>query len=87
LQGAESIGRRVPGDLSIICFDNATVAPFVPFRPTFIDIRPQEMSAQAARMLLNMLRECPADPPQVLLAPRLVEGSTTGPAPQGKEKP
>jgi DNA-binding LacI/PurR family transcriptional regulator len=86
-QAAQSLGRRVPEDLSIICFDNATVAPFVPFRPTFIDIRPQDMSAQAARMLLAMLRDCPADPPQVLLPPLLVEGSTTGPAPQRKEPP
>lgn len=83
-QAVQSLGRRVPEDLAMICFDNSTLGPAVPFRPTAIDIRPHEMAGQAARMLLDMLRDCPADPPQVLLAPRLVEGSTTGPAPQEK---
>jgi DNA-binding LacI/PurR family transcriptional regulator len=86
MQAAESAGRRIPDDFAIMCFDNSTVAPLAPFRPTNIDIRPHEMAARAAEMLLDMLRGRSTTPPQVLLAPRLIEGSTTvrAPVPTGR---
>jgi DNA-binding LacI/PurR family transcriptional regulator len=82
LQGAEDAGRTVPADLSLVCFDNSTVAPIIQFRPTAIDIRAGEMAERATHMLLEMLCGKHADPPQVLLEPVLVPGVTTGPAPR-----
>ncbi len=88
LEGAEELGLRAPRDLSLVCFDDSTVAPVVRFRPTAIDIHATEMAAQATRMLLDMLGAPEEPPPQVLLAPTWIPGETTGPpAPAGEEAP
>ena len=54
-QAAIAAGRRVPADLSIICFDQSNISNFLSFRPTVVDVRPEEMSRRAAEMLLDIL--------------------------------
>ena len=54
-QAAIAAGRRIPADLSIICFDQSNISNLVPFRPTVVDVRPEEMSRRAAEMLLDIL--------------------------------
>jgi len=86
LQTLQALGRRVPEDVSLICFDLSTVANVVPLRPTVVDIRPREMAAEAARMLLAQLNASAPAQAQVLLEPKLVIGETTAPAP-GRSAP
>ena len=74
---AQALGRRVPEDLSLICFDLSTVANMMPFKPTVVDIRPREMAAEAARMLIAQLEERGPSTAQVLVAPKLMDGETT----------
>jgi DNA-binding LacI/PurR family transcriptional regulator len=86
LQTLQGLGRRVPEDISLICFDLSTVANVVPLKPTVVDIRPREMAAEAARMLLAQLDAGEPAATQVLLEPKLIVGETTGPAP-GRPNP
>ncbi len=79
LQAAQASGRRVPADLSVICFDRSLIGHVTSLQPTAIDIRPREMAAEAARLLLAQLSAAAAAPAQVLLAPQLLVGETTAP--------
>ena len=67
-QAAIAAGRRVPADLSIICFDQSNISNFLSFRPTVVDVRPEEMSRRAAEMLLNILAG-ESDGEGILLSP------------------
>lgn len=79
IQGARYLGRRVPEDLSVICFDRTTIANVMLFQVTAIDIHPREMAAEAARLLLAQLEGDAQSPAQVLLEPKLLVGETTAP--------
>ncbi len=79
MQAIQGHGLRIPADVSLICFDLSTVANIVPLRPTAVDIRPREMAAEAARMLLAQLAADATTPVQVLMEPRLIVGETTAP--------
>jgi DNA-binding LacI/PurR family transcriptional regulator len=81
MQMARRLGRRVPDDLSLICFDRSTIANVISLQPTAIDIRPREMAAEAARMLLAQLEGDALAPAQVLMEPKLLVGETTAPIP------
>ena len=78
-QAGQAQGRRIPGDLSIICFDHTVITDIVPFNPTVIDIRAEEMAAEAARMLIALLEDQPLAQHQMLVAPRFSVGDTTAP--------
>ncbi|MCX7670553.1 MAG: LacI family transcriptional regulator [Anaerolineae bacterium] len=77
IQMARHLGRRVPNDLSVICFDRTTIANVMSLQPTAIDIRPREMAAEAARLLLAQLEGKMREPVQILLEPKLLAGDTT----------
>lgn len=81
VQAAVARGLQVPDSLSIICFDYSAISNLVPFQPTVVDIRAEEMAAQAARMLLALLEDDPLAETQILLDPKFVVGETTAPAP------
>jgi DNA-binding LacI/PurR family transcriptional regulator len=79
-QAAHTAGRRVPDDLSIICFDQSNISNLVPFHPTVVDVRPEEMSRRAAEMLLAILAG-ESEGEGILLSPGFTEGETSGAAP------
>jgi DNA-binding LacI/PurR family transcriptional regulator len=79
-QAAIATGRRVPADLSVICFDQSNISSLVPFHPTVVDVRPEEMSRRAAEMLLAILSG-ESDGERVLLSPGFVVGETSALAP------
>ncbi|MGC8825999.1 MAG: LacI family DNA-binding transcriptional regulator [Anaerolineae bacterium] len=74
-------GIRVPQDLSLICFDRSTVESLGTFHPTAVDIRAEELSAQAARMLIALLNNEPLEVTQVLIQPHFILGESTAGAP------
>ena len=78
-QAAIAAGRRVPADLSIICFDQSNISNLLPFHPTVVDVRPEEMSRRAAEMLLTILAG-ESDGEGILLSPGFIEGETSGAA-------
>lgn len=79
MQMARHLGRHVPENLSVICFDRTTIANVLSLQPTAIDIRPREMAAEAARLLLAQLEGKMQAPAQILLEPKLLAGETTAP--------
>ena len=79
-QTAIAAGRRIPTDLSIVCFDQSNISNLVPFHPTVVDVRPEEMSRRAAEMLLAILGG-KSDGEGVLLSPGFMVGATSGAAP------
>ena len=80
-QAALAAGRRVPADLSIICFDQSNISNLVPFHPTVVDVRPEEMSRRAAEMLLAILAG-ETEGAGILLSPGFTEGESSGAAPE-----
>lgn len=81
-QAALATGRRIPADLSLICFDQSNIGNYLPFRPTVVDVHPEELARRAAEMLLAMLAGQAAGQ-GVLLSAGFTVGETTGPAPDG----
>ena len=84
-QTAIAAGRRIPADLSIICFDQSNISNLVPFRPTVVDVRPEEMSRRAAEMLLAILAG-ESEGEGILLDTGFIEGETSGAAPQAIQR-
>ena len=84
-QAAIAAGRCIPADLSIICFDQSNISSFLSFRPTVVDVRPEEMSRRAAEMLLNILAG-ESDGEGILLSPGYAVGETSGVAPQAIQR-
>jgi DNA-binding LacI/PurR family transcriptional regulator len=80
IQQAADLGRRVPADLSIVCFDQSNISAVVPFHPTVVDVRPEEVSRRAAEVLLAILAGESAGE-GTLLSARFTIGETTGAAP------
>ncbi|MFH9615067.1 LacI family DNA-binding transcriptional regulator [Streptomyces pratensis] len=76
---AQRAGLRVPGDLSVVGYDNLSLGRWVHPRLTTVDQQVQRVGAAAARTLLA---GCGEDvPPPVLDGrPRLVVRESTGPA-------
>jgi DNA-binding LacI/PurR family transcriptional regulator len=74
LSAALDMGRSVPGDLSVIGFDDIKMAAYV--RPALTTVRQpiEEIGKKAIELLLEMIREDSAlDPlPRLLIEPELV---------------
>lgn len=79
-QAAIAAGRCIPADLSIVCVDQSNVSDLVPFHPTVVDVRPEEMSRRAAEMLLAILAG-ESQGEGILLSPGFMVGETSAPAP------
>lgn len=80
---AQDLGRRVPGDISLVCLGSISVSDLFRPKATVLDLRPAEQAEQAIGMLLELLDEQSPDGRQVLLEPVLVPGLTTA-APPGQ---
>jgi LacI family transcriptional regulator, galactose operon repressor len=77
---AEELGLRIPADLSLVGYNNTSVAASPPILLTSVDQGGAEMGAAAARMLLERI-EGRTRPMQVITAPTLITRRTTAPPP------
>ena len=78
---AAKLNMSVPGDLSIVTFDDPSPGLDNRARFTHVAQSEEEIGKQATRILLDALNEGPGEYRQVVLEPFLVEGTTTGPPP------
>ena len=77
ISALRDVGRKVPEDISLISFDRSEHLHLASADLTAIDTRPEVIGAQAAQMLINLLKEEPVEQAQVLMPPLLVSGKTT----------
>ncbi|WP_404314528.1 LacI family DNA-binding transcriptional regulator [Prescottella equi] len=84
LNAARARGVDVPGDVSVIGFDDIPMAGWEAFRLTTVGHDLDEMAAAAARLLVERLGPGCRDaaPKRVVMAPRLIERATTGAGPE-----
>ena len=75
-------GRSIPQDMSVISFDKSDHLLMASGDLTIVDTCPEEVGAQAARMLLSALRRDVLTQTQVLMPPRLIVGKSTARPPQ-----
>lgn len=81
LAAARERGIEVPGELSVVGYDNSVLARLGIAELTSIDASSAEVGRLAAEALLRRM-EKPASPRrETLVAPRLVARASTGPAP------
>jgi LacI family transcriptional regulator len=78
---AERLGLRIPEDVSLVGYDDTSVAALPPVSLTSVDQGGAEMGAAAARLLLERI-EGRTRPLQIITAPTLMVRRTTAP-PQG----
>jgi DNA-binding LacI/PurR family transcriptional regulator len=81
VQAIQRRGMHIPTDFSLITFDRSTITDMVPFKPTTVDIRPDEVASLAAKMLLKLLAQEKLDRPQVLIKPNFIIGESTASPP------
>ncbi len=70
-------GYGIPEEISVISFDRSEHLHLASFDLTVIDTRPEVIGAQAANMLLDMLKNEPLVETQILLPPLLISGRST----------
>jgi DNA-binding LacI/PurR family transcriptional regulator len=81
LSAAAALGVRVPGELSLVGFDNSVFARLRALWLTSVDATAYAMGQQAARMLLARIERPDAPGETVLMPPRLEVRGSSGPAP------
>ena len=78
---ARSLGLTVPGDLSVVGFDNVPESALCEPPLTTVDQSVQRMGREAVQMLIRLIEDPSRAPEQVILPTRLVErGSCRPPA-------
>jgi DNA-binding LacI/PurR family transcriptional regulator len=80
VQAVRARGLDVPEDISIACFRDPALDGLLPCETGMIDIRPEEMAARAARMLLALLDGETLAENQVLLQADFVTVDDSGQA-------
>jgi DNA-binding LacI/PurR family transcriptional regulator len=83
LQALAEAGRSVPGDVSLIGYDNAWLAGLQHISLTTIDQPRHQLGATAVELLIERLDEGRTDPRHLVLSPSLMVRSTTGPPARG----
>ncbi|MFB9565510.1 LacI family DNA-binding transcriptional regulator [Saccharopolyspora hordei] len=78
ISALDEAGLRVPHDVSVVGYDNTSLAGLARIGLTTIDQPRREMGRLAAEALLQRVRGSRAEPVRHLLQPRLVVRSTTG---------
>ena len=76
---ARSLGLAVPGDVSVVGFDNIPESAFTNPPLTTIDQSIQAMGRQAVELLIDLIEENTERPQQVTLPTRLVVRQSSGP--------
>jgi DNA-binding LacI/PurR family transcriptional regulator len=82
LSAAAALGIRVPGELSLVGFDNSSLARLRALWLTSVDGTAHAMGQQAARLLLTRIEQPGAPGQTQLMPPRLEVRGSSGPAPQ-----
>jgi DNA-binding LacI/PurR family transcriptional regulator len=83
LSAAAALGVQVPGELSLVGFDNSSLARLRALWLTSVDGAGRELGQQAARMLLARIEHPEAPREVTLMPPRLEVRGSSGPAPAG----
>jgi LacI family transcriptional regulator len=79
LQACADLGRRVPGDVAVVGYDDVPLAALVTPALSTCRVPRLELGAQAVRLLLNQIKGHPDDPGEIVLRPELVvRASTSG---------
>jgi LacI family transcriptional regulator len=73
---ARSLGLAVPGDLSVVGFDNVPESALCEPQLTTVEQSIQQMGYEAVQMLLRLIDDPTAEPAQVVLPTKLVERSS-----------
>jgi DNA-binding LacI/PurR family transcriptional regulator len=81
LSAAAALGVTVPGELSLVGFDNSVFARLRALWLTSVDATAYALGQQAARMLLARIERPGAPGETVLMPPRLEVRGSSGPAP------
>lgn len=79
MQGCTQRGLSIPADLSIVGWDDIAYASVVSPPLTTVRIPRYELGQEAARMLLELMRDGQANPDEVILPITLVRRGSTGP--------
>jgi len=81
LQAASSLGLKVPGDLSVVLFDNRDP---LAVNPTYVSQDEADMPLRAVRLLLDAIADPHAKRQKIEIPTTLVVGDTSGPPPTKK---
>lgn len=81
LAAARDLGRAVPGDLSIVGYDDTSLAASRLVGLTTVDDLSFDVGHRAGALLLERLRGAAAEPSRVVLPPLLTVRGTTAPPP------
>lgn len=81
LDAAKRLGVRVPGELSVIGYDDLAMAGWEAFALTTIRQPLTQMAKRAVRVLLERLQRGTAPPQREIFPPQLVKRETTAPPP------
>jgi LacI family transcriptional regulator len=82
MEAIAQAGLTIPGDISIVGYDNSALAAFAPVSLTSVDQDGRQMGADAARLVVSRIGERDRRTAQVKLSPTLVVRRTTA-APTG----
>jgi DNA-binding LacI/PurR family transcriptional regulator len=75
----ESEGLNVPGDISVVGYDNTALAASHRFGLTTVDQPRHDMGLMAANLILAKIDEVRTGPSHVVLSPKLIVRDSTGP--------
>jgi DNA-binding LacI/PurR family transcriptional regulator len=72
VEAVEERGLKVPDTFSMISQEHSVISTLSSFAPSVIDIRADELTSQAALMLIDILEGRTVAQPQLLVQPRLI---------------
>ena len=87
MRAARELGLRIPGDLSVVGFDDIDLAGHVDPPLTTVHQPIRQKGADAVRLLLAEVEQREANRPEhIRLATRLIVRASTGPVPQARQE-
>jgi LacI family transcriptional regulator len=81
LQAIAEAGLSVPGDISVVGYDNTTYAALGPISLTSVDQAGRQIGADAARVLLERIADRQKPSVAITTSPTLIARRTSGPCP------
>lgn len=81
MKQAAAKGLAIPGDLSVIGFDNVTASAYAPPGLTTFDAAIRAAAREIGTMLVDVIDEPPAEPLHRLVRPTLIARGSHGPVP------
>jgi LacI family transcriptional regulator len=86
MEEAARLGLTIPGDLSVVGFDNIAASGYAPPGLTTFEADTRSAARQMAHMIVQIIEQPDQAPLSHLIRPTLVARSSHGPAPQ-RDKP